>query len=180
MVSRRQRLARRLFGLDVTPELVLSDPDRLARLVKILRDPIAGGAANLLAGVTTATAGVALTTAAASLFGSNPLVLSTPVPQPQLPNPWGLAFCQVPDFTAIAAGASVTTNLYYGQLGTQIAQTVDNNQGASSATVGGCFLIGLIPPAGTTISAASVLSSGTGTAAAAAGSPLILGALSFV
>lgn len=144
--------------------------------------PISGAAANLMAGLASQTANVALTVAAANLYpvSGNPLVLQTPGQLPALP--WALAFAYVQEITGITAAATCTVNISQlaGATVTQIGGGVSVNQAAGAGPIDAGIYLGLVSGQAQTLTATAILSAGTGTVTNTAALPSIFGALSFL
>jgi hypothetical protein len=163
----------------------LKDPEYQRELMRLLRrngliPPIAGGAINLMGGLASQTATVALTTGVVNLFpvSGAPLVLQ-PGGQPPAGIPWGLAFAYVQEVTGVSAGATCTVKIQ-DQVPTTLGSGIGVNQGAASGPIDSSLYLGLVNPASQTITATAQLSSGTGTVANAAGTESLLGVLSFL
>lgn len=183
--ERSEKQALKAHLLDTARQLDRLDTGVLAAIMGALKMPaIRGGAIDLIAGFVQATGNIALTTAAANVFGANPTAL-TAQPFTQIPDPWGLAIAYTGQITGVSAGASATVAIV-NQAGTQIGSALDVNQGAGSATVG--TIVTFAPLRGTAagvavttgINATGILSSGTGTMTHSATSPGVLVALSFL
>lgn len=166
---------------------LLDDQDYQRELMRLLRrngliPPIAGAAANLMAGLASEATQPALGVAAVNLFptSGNPLVLNTPG---QLPaTPWALAFAYVQEITGITSLATCTVNISQiaGATTTQIGGGVSVNQAAGAGPIDASFYMGLVSGAAQRLTATATLSAGTGTPQNSAVLPSIFGALSFL
>lgn len=184
----RGKLSPELQGLrehvfDVARALDRLDPGSLDAVLKIIRNPIRGGAVNLMAGLTSQTGTVALSTSTVFLFGTAgaPLVLNTPQYAPS-PVPWGIAFAYIQETVGISAAATMTVAINGVQNGvsTQIGAAISINQAASAAPVDTTMAMGLVSGPTTEITCTATLSAGTGTVQNSATAPSILGVLSMI
>lgn len=159
--QRRARLAR-----EIAAEIVNMEGADFARLMFQLGRPLpaVGASEEYLQ----ATGNTALTTTVATILGP---MLSTE----QMPLELAIAF--VSNTTGVAAGASVTYDLFRNDTNAVFAAEVCTNTGAGAAAAGGATILAVVPsgiPAGNGVLFRGTASSGTATAAASATNPALL------
>jgi hypothetical protein len=156
---RRKRRAEELIDF-----LDRVEPGELRGLLEIIKRPIAGASQQ----IATVVANASLTTTPTTIIGGILGVAEEPLV---------LALGYVGNTTGLAAGANALYSIRRTDTPAILQSGVATNSGAGAAAVGPAFVLAIVPfgiPAANGVDMQGSVSSGTGTAVAAATTPIIL------